>query len=591
MLNDFTNQTGLSFIRRDRAELRRGGGIAICYRSEKIQFSRAKIPPSKHEVLAAVGRRQGQRRKIVVINVYIPPWYNAQQNRSLLSYTNDVVLALKNKYENPYIVMGGDFNKRDFKAAVQEHPEIKPIKTGPTRNNAVLDILGTNFNELLLDSGTVDPIWSQEGVESDHRTLFNKFRMPRVPSYTVQNYSYFHQTEESHKKMGQWLRTVDWSPINGATSTEAAVEFLHSKFSQGQRECYEEKTRKKKSSEPVWMADWIRDLIEDRRKIFQTDRGRSERWKVVKKRTSKIITKRKKKCDQFILEKFRRENNPGKLFHHVDCLLGNNTKPRWSPTEMFPEKTPLETAEEMASFFNSISQQYEPLNQEDIPFTFPRSLPTLTVNQVKDQIKKQKKPKSTVDGDLPPQLWDLYPDVLAPPVTDLFNMITEKKSWPGQWKLEYVTIIPKITNPQHPNECRNISCTNYLSKLYESFVLEWCRQEVKPKNNQYGGEKGSSATHLMIEVMDDLTSALEDNRAGVILSAIDFSKAFNRLDHLKCLEAFAEKGASSETLQLLGSFLSSRRMVVRVEGKKSNPRPVNAGAPQGSVLGLSLIHI
>ena len=154
-----------------------------------------------------------------------------------------------------------------------------------------------------------------------------------------------------------------------------------------------------------------------------------------------------------------------------------------------------------------------------------------------------------------------------------------------------MTIIPKITNPQHPSECRNISCTNYLSKLYESFVLEWCRQEVKPKNNQYGGEKGSSATHLMIEVMDDITSALEDNRAGVILSAIDFSKAFNRLDHTKCLEAFAEKGASSETLQLLGSFLSGRRMVVRVEGKKSNPRLVNAGAPQGSVLGCYLFNI
>ena len=82
-LEDFKNKTGYNFIRRDRAGLKRGGGVAICYNSERIQMSHAKLPPSKHEVLATIGRRVGQRRKIVCIVVYIPPHYNAEQNRSL----------------------------------------------------------------------------------------------------------------------------------------------------------------------------------------------------------------------------------------------------------------------------------------------------------------------------------------------------------------------------------------------------------------------------------------------------------------------------------------------------------------------------
>ena len=130
-----------------------------------------------------------------------------------------------------------------------------------------------------------------------------------------------------------------------------------------------------------------------------------------------------------------------------------------------------------------------------------------------------------------------------------------------------------------------------MSKLYESFVLEWSREEVLPKSNQYGGEKGASSTQLLIEVISDITGTLEDNRAASVLSAIDFSKVFNRLDHEKCLKTFSNKGASTQILALLTAFLSGRKMTVRVGTESSQLRNVNAGAPQGSVLGCYLFNI
>ena len=176
-------------------------------------------------------------------------------------------------------------------------------------------------------------------------------------------------------------------------------------------------------------------------------------------------------------------------------------------------------------------------------------------------------------------------------MTYLYNRITQTLQWPTDWKIEYVTVIPKSNDPQEPAECRNISCTNFLSKVYESFVLEWSRETVKPKLNQYGGEPGASSTQLLIEVLSDITTAMEDNRAGVVLSALDFSKAFNRLEHQQCLRAFERKGAPSEIIRLLGSFLSGRQMTVRVGEARSRLLPVNAGAPQGSVLGCYLFNI
>ena len=63
LLEDFKNKTCYEFIRKDRAGPRRGGGIAFCYNNKRIQLSKAKIPPTKHEVFAAIGRRTGQRRR------------------------------------------------------------------------------------------------------------------------------------------------------------------------------------------------------------------------------------------------------------------------------------------------------------------------------------------------------------------------------------------------------------------------------------------------------------------------------------------------------------------------------------------------
>ena len=126
-------------------------------------------------------------------------------------------------------------------------------------------------------------------------------------------------------------------------------------------------------------------------------------------------------------------------------------------------------------------------------------------------MKKAKKPSSMVPGDISPKLYNKFPAKLAVPVTAIFNSITKTFLWPCKWKVEYVTVIPKGKDPQSPAECRNISCTNFLSKLYESFVLEWSRINVTPKLNQYGGEPGASSSQMLIEVVNGISSALEDN--------------------------------------------------------------------------------
>ena len=70
--------------------------------------------------------------------------------------------------------------------------------------------------------------------------------------------------------------------------------------------------------------------------------------------------------------------------------------------------------------------------------------------------------------------------------------------------------------------------------------------------------------------------------------ALDISKAFDRVWHTGLLHKLKSYGISGQIFGLSSSFLSNRRLRVVLDGKSSQEHPVNAGVPQGSILGPTL---
>ena len=103
-----------------------------------------------------------------------------------------------------------------------------------------------------------------------------------------------------------------------------------------------------------------------------------------------------------------------------------------------------------------------------------------------------------------------------------------------------------------------------LSKVLELYVVRHARKTIHLKQNQYGGEPGVSTTHMLVDVWSRLTEELEDNRAASVITAIDYSTAFNRSESGPCLHALSRKGAGRGLLKIIGSFLHARRMTVRI---------------------------
>ena len=188
-----------------------------------------------------------------------------------------------------------------------------------------------------------------------------------------------------------------------------------------------------------------------------------------------------------------------------------------------------------------------------------------------------------IDGDIFPSLVAENHDILAIPLTPIFNKVLQGSNWPAKWKEEITTIIPKNQSPTGYGDCRNLSCTPLFSKVLESFMMDWIKDDVKQDHTQFGGIKKCSVEHFLVDSYDRILRSLEKGHCSVNLISIDYAKAFNRMGHQACLRAYAKKGASTQTLRAIASFLSGRTMRIKIGKTLSKKRPINGGSPQGCV--------
>ena len=94
-----------------------------------------------------------------------------------------------------------------------------------------------------------------------------------------------------------------------------------------------------------------------------------------------------------------------------------------------------------------------------------------------------------------------------------------------------------------------------------------------------------STVDLLTVVSDRITRGF--NRSGATwAAALDISKDFDRVLHAGLLHKLKSYGISGHIFGLISSFLSNRWIQVVLDGKCWQEYSVNAGVPQGSILGV-----
>ena len=109
---------------------------------------------------------------------------------------------------------------------------------------------------------------------------------------------------------------------------------------------------------------------------------------------------------------------------------------------------------------------------------------------------------------------------------------------------------------------------------------------------QSGFLRGHSTVHQLIEIYHEIVSAF-DAKQNLCMVFCDISKAFDRVWHRALIFKLRQLGIDGPLLQWFKNYLSNRQQSVIIRTARSKTKSINAGVPQGSVLGplLFLVYV
>ena len=178
------------------------------------------------------------------------------------------------------------------------------------------------------------------------------------------------------------------------------------------------------------------------------------------------------------------------------------------------------------------------------------------------------------------------------PLYKMFNRSIRKGTVPDDFKMAKVIPLYKGKDSGSKFEYTNyrpISLLNSLSKVLEKLVDQQLRNFLKYQDilycKQFGfrGFRGCDQALLLFTNFAK-THVFQNNK--VLTAFLDLKKAFDTVNHeilLKKLEIYGVKGVANAWFR---NYLKNRMQQVQIpSGEQSEPREVNIGVPQGSVLG------
>lgn len=391
---------GISMMCKNRNRNDRGlvhGGVAVLYNEQICNFSRIDFKNEEDfEILAAAGKMPGLQRKIIVVACYIPPGYNVPRANRCLETISGIVIEAKRSYKDPYIIVTGDFNQWDLETALEEFRDLVECSAGPTRGNRVIDRTFTNL-ENITEKAVLQPLQTDEDNgpirHSDHGLFYLTSRLDRRAKYKWLKYSYRYNNEESRKKFGAWITFKDWRNVLEADGSDNKAEIFQKELLWAVEEFFPLITMKRRDTDPPWINAAVKKLIRGRKRIYKNnDNKKNEEWKILKKRTDDLIERRKKKYLESQKLKLLADDADRNFFRNAKNYMSKQRPKPFDVRDLFPGCSEKETAEKLADHFNSISCEFDPLDQSnDIPATYSRELPTLEVHEVALRLKKIKK--------------------------------------------------------------------------------------------------------------------------------------------------------------------------------------------------------
>ena len=168
--------------------------------------------------------------------------------------------------------------------------------------------------------------------------------------------------------------------------------------------------------------------------------------------------------------------------------------------------------------------------------------------------------------DITPHMLKMIGNSINHPLVYMINLSLQQGIFPKELKIANVLPLFKANDPSVFNNYRPVSLLCVLSKVYEKVMynrlIRFLEDFTILFENQFGFRKLHSSYMVLMVLTDKLIKSLEKGEF-VIGVYLDFSKAFDTVDHAILLSKLSHHGVRGNALQWFKSYLSDRKHIMR----------------------------
>lgn len=160
--------------------------------------------------------------------------------------------------------------------------------------------------------------------------------------------------------------------------------------------------------------------------------------------------------------------------------------------------------------------------------------------------------------------------------------------FPESWKIANILPVKKLgKDHSSPKNYRPISLLSTISKVFErailSRILKHERQNKILIDEQFGFRSCRSTVHQLVRITNNISNHFNMNESSSMI-LLDIEKAFDTVWIEGLIHIMNELKFPLYIIKIVAHYLRNRQFVTSINNKKSKPRNISAGVPQGSIL-------
>ena len=176
----------------------------------------------------------------------------------------------------------------------------------------------------------------------------------------------------------------------------------------------------------------------------------------------------------------------------------------------------------------------------------------------------------------------------------LYNLSYRHAEIPAIWKQAIIIPLPKPGKPKNQGgSYRPISLLCPSSKVLEKLLYTKIAPHINLSDTQHGFRAGRSTVTALLPLVHQIATGLNQTSPihRTVSMAVDFSKAFDTVNHTTLLTDIHNTTMAHNTIRWLSTYLRGRTAICRYNNSPSKSNVIHTGVPQGSILSPLLFNL